>query len=142
MAPLYAARVSDLGPGDFAQLECVCEHAMLLTPQMLATAGARPDQKVLDLQSRMRCREWMRGDALSCRSGGVRTLRERRAVGVAGGSECAPTGGRGQGSVLACEHDREDAGRLRWIGWIFRAELHRRVVIDPMQAKEQRQRCR
>jgi len=39
MRPLYAARLEDLGSGDFVQVECVCWHTMLLTAQMLATAG-------------------------------------------------------------------------------------------------------
>ena len=57
MVPLYAARVSDLGPGDFVQVDCPCGHTELLTRAMLATAGVASDQKVLDLGSRMRCRE-------------------------------------------------------------------------------------
>ena len=57
MVPIYAARIEDLGLGDFVQIECACGHVMLLAPQMLATAGVSPDQKVLDLQSRVRCRE-------------------------------------------------------------------------------------
>lgn len=57
MVPLYAARVSDLGPGDLVQVECRCGHNELLTPATLATAGVAPDVKVLGLNSRMRCRE-------------------------------------------------------------------------------------
>jgi hypothetical protein len=57
MVPLYAARVSDLGPGDFVQVECPCGHTKLLTAVMLATAGVAPDQKVIALGGRMRCRE-------------------------------------------------------------------------------------
>jgi hypothetical protein len=57
MVSLYAAKVSDLGRGDFVSIECPCGHTELLTPVMLATAGVTPDQKVLDLGSRMRCRE-------------------------------------------------------------------------------------
>jgi len=57
MVPLYAARVSDLGPGDFVQVECLCGQTELLTAAMLATASVAPEQKVLDLGDRMRCRE-------------------------------------------------------------------------------------
>jgi len=57
MVPLYAARVSDLGPGDFVKIECPCGHTELLAATMLATAGVAPDRKVLDLGGRMRCRE-------------------------------------------------------------------------------------
>jgi len=57
MVPLYAARVSDLGPGNFVSIECPCGHTELLTAQMLATARVAPEQKVLDPGDRMRCRE-------------------------------------------------------------------------------------
>jgi hypothetical protein len=57
MVPLYAARVSDLGPGDFVQVECSCGHTELLTAAMLTTAGVAPDRKILNLGTRMRCRE-------------------------------------------------------------------------------------
>ena len=57
MTPLYAARIADLGLGDFVQVECACGHVELLTARMLATAGVVPDQKVLDLPGRLRCRE-------------------------------------------------------------------------------------
>jgi len=57
MVPLYLCRVEDLGAADLVQIDCRCGHVMLLTPQMLATAGAKPDQKLLDLQTRLRCRE-------------------------------------------------------------------------------------
>ncbi len=57
MVPLYAARLEDLKPGDLVQLECACGHAMVLTPAMLATAGAKPSEKIVDLESRLRCRE-------------------------------------------------------------------------------------
>jgi hypothetical protein len=36
MVPLYAARIEDLGPGDFAKVDCAgCEHTGLLAHQML-----------------------------------------------------------------------------------------------------------
>jgi hypothetical protein len=31
MRPLYDARISDLGPGDFVHVECACGHSELLT---------------------------------------------------------------------------------------------------------------
>lgn len=57
MVPLYAARLSDLGAGDLVEIECSCGHALVLTPRMLANAGVKPDDKVLDFQHRARCRE-------------------------------------------------------------------------------------
>ena len=57
MAPLYLARIEDLGPGDLFELECACGHATVLTPMMLVTAGVRPAEKIVDLESRLRCRE-------------------------------------------------------------------------------------
>jgi len=57
VVPFYAARVSDLGPGDLVQVECVCGHIERLTAAMLTTAGVGPDEKVQDLANRMRCRE-------------------------------------------------------------------------------------
>jgi hypothetical protein len=38
MRPLYDARISDLGTGDFVHVECACGHTELLTAAMLATA--------------------------------------------------------------------------------------------------------
>jgi len=57
MVPLYAARLSDLGPDDFVQVEFGCGHVELLTAAMLATAGVGPDHKVLDIQARLKCRD-------------------------------------------------------------------------------------
>ena len=57
MVPIYAARIEDLGLGDYVQLECTCGNLTLLAPQMLLRLGRKPDEKVLDLQSRLRCRE-------------------------------------------------------------------------------------
>jgi hypothetical protein len=37
MVPLYAARIEDLGPGDFVKLDCAeCEHTALLAWVILA----------------------------------------------------------------------------------------------------------
>ena len=57
MVPFYAARVSDLGPGDVVQVECRCGHTERLTAAMLTTAGVEQHYKVQDLGNRMRCRE-------------------------------------------------------------------------------------
>jgi len=57
VVPFYAARVSDLGPGDYVQVECACGHTERLTAAMLTTAGLGPDEKVQGLERRMRCRE-------------------------------------------------------------------------------------
>jgi hypothetical protein len=57
MRLLYAARLDDLVSGDFVQVECVCGHTMLLTAQMLTTAGLPGYENILGLQRRMRCRE-------------------------------------------------------------------------------------
>ena len=57
MLPLYAARIEDLGPGDFVKVDCAaCEHTGLLAPAFLSRLGLRPGDKVLDLQDRVRCR--------------------------------------------------------------------------------------
>ena len=58
MVPLYAARVSDLQPGDFVRVECVCGHEELI-PDVSLTQGLRlgPDERITDLAPRLRCRE-------------------------------------------------------------------------------------
>jgi hypothetical protein len=58
MVPLYAARVSDLGPGDFLRLECACGHETLI-PASSLLHGLRlaPDDRVTDVAPRLRCRE-------------------------------------------------------------------------------------
>ena len=55
--PFYAARLSDLGPGECVHVECACGHTERLTAAMLMTAGVGPDETVQGLESRMRCRE-------------------------------------------------------------------------------------
>ena len=57
MVPFYAARLEDLGSGDLLEIECVCGHVDRLTAAMLATAGARADDKLGDLAPRLWCRE-------------------------------------------------------------------------------------
>jgi hypothetical protein len=49
MAPLYAARIADLGAGDLVQIECACGHVTLMTAPMLATASVAAEQKLIDL---------------------------------------------------------------------------------------------
>jgi hypothetical protein len=56
---LHAARVGDLGPGDFVKAECMaCGHTELV-PTIGLTAGLRlpPETRILDLEPRLRCRE-------------------------------------------------------------------------------------
>src|SRR5262249_38667444 len=59
MVPLYAARIADLGPGDYVRVKCTaCGHDMLIPPSSLLH-GLRfpPTTLVLDLEPRLRCRE-------------------------------------------------------------------------------------
>jgi hypothetical protein len=53
MLPLYAARIEDLGQGDFVKVDC---HVALLVPEFLLRVGLSPPTKVLDLKERVRCR--------------------------------------------------------------------------------------
>jgi len=58
MVPLYAARVSDLGPGDFIRVECVCGHDEMIPANGFAQRlRLEPDEKIIDLTPRLRCRE-------------------------------------------------------------------------------------
>jgi ribosomal protein S27E len=57
MLPLYAARIEDLGSGDFVKVDCAaCHHVALLTPEALLRVGLSSAAKVLDLKGRLRCR--------------------------------------------------------------------------------------
>jgi hypothetical protein len=57
MVPLYAARIEDLGPGDFVRVDCAaCRHTALLAPAFLDRLGLSLSHKVLDLKDRVRCR--------------------------------------------------------------------------------------
>ena len=59
MLPLYAARISDLGSGDFVKVDCAaCHHVALLTPEFLPRLGLSRQAKVLDLKKRVRCRRY------------------------------------------------------------------------------------
>jgi hypothetical protein len=85
MVPLYAARVQDLGTGDYVVFKCgACGHTAELPPSALMRGlGLKPTDKVLDLERRLRCptvprqgsgrrlRE-MAGDELSHNQGAVR----------------------------------------------------------------------
>jgi hypothetical protein len=76
MLPLYAARISDLGPGDFVKVDCVARHHVaLLPPEALLRAGPSPAAKVLDLKGRLRCRGCGRKGravvSIKCRGQGV-----------------------------------------------------------------------
>jgi hypothetical protein len=62
MRPLYNARLSDLGPGDLVQIECVCGHEELMTAAMIRQAGPPEFGFVLDLQRRLRCRVMLCGN--------------------------------------------------------------------------------
>jgi hypothetical protein len=58
MVPLCAARIEDLGPGDFVSIKCIaCGHGMLIPPSSLLH-GLRllPSTLVLDLEPRLRRR--------------------------------------------------------------------------------------
>jgi hypothetical protein len=57
MLPLYAARIEDLGSGDFVKVDCpACHHVALLTVEALLRAGLSPAAQVLDLKGRLWCR--------------------------------------------------------------------------------------
>ena len=58
MQPLYTARVSDLKAGDFVIVECgACGHDGLIHPAALPSLGLGPDERIVDLAPRLRCRE-------------------------------------------------------------------------------------
>jgi hypothetical protein len=53
MVPLYAARIADLGPGDFIKVDCAaCGHTAVLAPAFLNRRDLSPRNKVLDLKGR------------------------------------------------------------------------------------------
>ena len=55
MLPLYAARIEDLGQGDFVKVDCAaCRHVALLSPEFLLRRGLSLQTKVLDLKERVR----------------------------------------------------------------------------------------
>jgi hypothetical protein len=71
MRALFEARLKHLGPGDLIKAECVCGHTEPLTAQMLATAGAKPYEVILDLQ-------YKAANAGNATSGGVSIRWEAR----------------------------------------------------------------
>ena len=84
MLPLYAARIEDLGQGDFVRIDCAaCHHVAVLTSEALLRAGLSAAAKVLDLKGRFRCRGCGRKEraVVFGRSGRTRR-REARPPGV------------------------------------------------------------
>ena len=57
MVPLYAARVRDLKSGDFVVVNCACGHEALIHPVMLRSLGLKSQDRILDLERRLRCLE-------------------------------------------------------------------------------------
>ena len=60
MVPLNAARIEDLGSGDFVRVQCIaCGHDERLTADQLRVKGLRlpPTTLVLGLEAGLRCRE-------------------------------------------------------------------------------------
>jgi hypothetical protein len=57
VVPLYSARIEDLRSGDFVVVECACGHNGLIHPSALPSLGLGPDERVVDLAPRLRCRE-------------------------------------------------------------------------------------
>ena len=68
MVPFCAARLEDLGPGNLLEIECAYRRVDRLTAAILATAGARADDKLGDLAQRLRCRECDERGKWRCRS--------------------------------------------------------------------------
>jgi hypothetical protein len=66
MVPLYAARIEDLGSGDFVKVDCAaCAHIPLLSVALLARLGLESRDKILDPRGRLRCRRCgVRGRAI------------------------------------------------------------------------------
>ena len=59
MVPLYAARIEDLGPGDYIRVSCLaCSHDELIPPSsFLHGLRLPPHTLIMDLERRFRCRE-------------------------------------------------------------------------------------
>jgi hypothetical protein len=57
MKAMYEARVEDLTPADHLNVSCACGQREKLTGAMLLTTGAKPNQKLMDLERKFRCRE-------------------------------------------------------------------------------------
>jgi hypothetical protein len=91
MVPIYAARIEDLGLGDFVQIECTCGHVMLLAPQMLATAGVSPIKRCSTFRAECGAGSATLAGARSCRSGGGRADGACIGWGSSGGRSGTPT---------------------------------------------------
>jgi hypothetical protein len=115
MLPLYAARIEDLGPGDFVKVDCAaCHHVALLSAEALMRVGLSPGAKVLDLKGRLRCRAAGERGGRWFRSGGAgRTLDPTTAGACAGGGlkERRRVGGssrrRSLLGLVRPDHDRQ-----------------------------------
>jgi hypothetical protein len=72
MVPLYAARIEDLGPGDFVKVDCAaCSHTAVLSTAFLSRLRLSPRNKVLDLKGAGQVLgAAVRGAGGSCRSDG------------------------------------------------------------------------
>jgi hypothetical protein len=73
MVPLYAARMEDLGPGDFVKVECIaCGQDELIPPSSLLN-GLRlpPYTPVLDLNRGCAAESATRAGRRSAQSGGL-----------------------------------------------------------------------
>jgi hypothetical protein len=60
MVPLYAARVSDLEPGDFVEVKCACGHQKLIAA-LTQSLRLAPDDRILSLEGGCSARSAMRG---------------------------------------------------------------------------------
>ena len=71
MVPLYAARIEDLGAGDFVKVDCAaCSHTAVFSMAFLSRLGLNSRDKVLDLKDKVRCRCCGARGAQSRRSSG------------------------------------------------------------------------
>jgi hypothetical protein len=104
MLPPYAARIEDLGQGDFVRIDCAaCHHVALLTPEALLRVGLSPAAKILDLERRLRCRgcgrkgravvsiEWRGGAGKPASSAGPRQAIETTPIVPATSSGSTPS---------------------------------------------------
>ena len=57
MRALYDARVGNLTAGDLILIECPCGHNAAICPAALPALGLSPDQRIIDLAPRLRCRQ-------------------------------------------------------------------------------------
>src|SRR5437588_10952096 len=82
MVPLYTARIGDLKPGDFVVVERGAGgHDGLIHPTALSSLGLGPDERIVDLTPRLRCRECDTKGRWPCRFRGHRPAAERQTTG-------------------------------------------------------------